>query len=591
MQSSFESIRSDRVLRSYIMAGWASVAVVLVTASLSYAQETSASIGTYDRAGYAKQSRSVTYAQHGMAATSDLRATQAAVDILRAGGSAVDAAIAANAVLGVVEPMSCGIGGDLFSICWSAEEDELVGLNASGRAPQLATRAEFKRRELDQIPISGGLAWSVPGCVSGWQDLRDRYGKLPLAAVLAPAIDLAENGFPVAPVIAGYWLGAEAALAETPEAAGTFLIDGKAPREGQMFRNPRLAKTYRMIAEQGAEAFYRGEIAQEIDRYSRSREDGLMRASDLASHQSTWVTPVSTSYRGYDVWELPPNGQGIAALQILNVMEQRDVKSMGWGSPEYAHLFVEAKKLAFADRAEYYADMAMANVPVDQLISKEYAAARAKLINMDKSMVGVPAGDPQLINGDTVYLCVVDSDRNCCSLIQSNYYGFGSKLVAGDLGFALQNRGALFSLDENHLNSLEPGKRPFHTIIPAMVTKDGRPELVFGVMGGDMQPQGHAQVLMNWIDFGMNIQMAGDAARIRHDGSATPTGVPEKEAGGTVLLESGIPAETVASLKAKGHQTSTGGSFGGYQAIRIDWDGGVLQGATEARKDGAALGY
>ncbi len=567
------------------------VLLSLVFTNVLRAQGEGTVIGTYDRAGYPKQSRSVTYAQHGMAATSDLRATQAAIDILRAGGSAADAAIAANAVLGVVEPMSCGIGGDLFSICWSPDDGELVGLNASGRAPQMATRAEFKRRNLEQIPIDGGLAWSVPGCVAGWEDLHDRYGKLPLATILAPAIELAENGFPVAPVIAGYWSSAEESLKETPEAAATFLIDGKAPREGQLFRNPRLAKTYRMIAERGAEVFYRGEIAQEIDRYSRSREDGLLRASDLASHQSTWVKPVSTSYRGYDVWELPPNGQGIAALQILNVTEQYDVKSMGWGSPEYAHLFVEAKKLAFADRAKYYADMAMADVPVDQLISKKYAAQRAKLIDVDKAMVGVPAGDPQLAHGDTIYLCVVDSQRNCCSLIQSNYYGFGSKLVAGDLGFALQNRGALFSLDEAHLNTLEPGKRPFHTIIPAMVTKDGRPELVFGVMGGDMQPQGHAQVLMNWIDFGMNIQMAGDAARIRHNGSATPTGVPEEEAGGTVTLESGIPDATVSALQAKGHKTSTGGSFGGYQAIRIDWEGGVLQGATEARKDGAALGY
>lgn len=589
MLSSFESAQCHTGLRSSTATGWVSLAAVVAMVCPSYAQD--APIGTYDRGGYAKQSRSVTYAENGMAATSDLRATQAAVDILRAGGSAVDAAIAANAVLGVVEPMSCGIGGDLFSICWSAADTELVGLNASGRAPQMATRAEFKRRKLDQIPISGGLAWSVPGCVSGWQDMHDRYGKLSMAEVLAPAIELADSGFPVAPVIAGYWKGAEASLAGTSEAAATFLINGKAPREGQIFRNPRLAATYRLIAEQGAEVFYRGKIAQEIDRYSRSRDDGLLRASDLASHQSTWVEPVSASYRGYDVWELPPNGQGIAALQILNVMEEYDVKAMGWGSPEYSHLFVEAKKLAFADRAKYYADMAMVDVPVEQLISKKYAAERSRLIDRETAMVGVPTGDPQLEHGDTVYLCVVDSDRNCCSLIQSNYYGFGSKLVAGDLGFALQNRGALFSLQQDHLNSLEPGKRPFHTIIPAMVTKDGRPELVFGVMGGDMQPQGHAQVLMNWIDFGMNIQMAGDAARIRHDGSATPTGVPEAAAGGTVLTESGIPAETVAALKAKGHQMSTGGSFGGYQAIHIDWDGGVLQGATEARKDGAALGY
>jgi gamma-glutamyltranspeptidase/glutathione hydrolase len=526
-----------------------------------------------------------------MAATSDLRATQAAVDILRAGGSAVDAAIAANAVLGVVEPMSCGIGGDLFSIHWSAEDKELVGLNASGRSPQLANREQFKKRNLDEIPIDGALAWSVPGCVAGWQDLHDRYGKLSMQQVLAPAIKLAEEGFPVAPVIAGYWKNAEESLAKSPEATATFLIDGKAPEAGDIFKNPRLARTYRMIAEQGAAPFYSGAIAAEIDRYSRSRPDGLLRDTDLAAHKNEWVEPVSTNYRGYDIWELPPNGQGIAALQILNIIEPYDVRSMGWGSPEHAHLFVEAKKLAFADRAKYYADMSMADVPLNDLISKEYADKRRKLIDPDKALVGVPPGDPQLVNGDTIYLCVVDKDRNCCSLIQSNYYGFGSKLVAGDLGFALQNRGALFSLDPNHLNTLEPGKRPFHTIIPAMVTKDGRPELVFGVMGGDMQPQGHAQVLMNWIDFGMNIQMAGDAARIRHDGSATPTGVPEEEAGGTVLLESGIPRKTAKALKAKGHVVDSGGSFGGYQAILIDWERGILQGATEARKDGAALGY
>ncbi len=548
-------------------------------------------VGTYDRAGYAKQSRSVTYAVHGMAATSDLRSTQAAIEILKAGGSAVDAAIAANAVLGVVEPMSCGIGGDLFSICWSPEDKKLVGLNASGRAPQLATLEAFKQRELETIPTYGPLAWSVPGCVAGWHDLHSKYGKLPWAELFEPAIKLAEDGFPVAPVIAGYWRGAQDRLAESPEAKATYLVDGQAPAEGDVFRNPRLAKTYRLIATQGAEAFYQGSIAQEIDRYSRAQEDGLLRLEDLKAHENEWVDPVSTSYRGYDVWELPPNGQGIAALQMLNIIEPFDIHAMGWGSPELAHLFVEAKKLAFADRAKFYADMRMADVPLEELISKDYAATRRELLDPDQALVGVPAGDPKLVHGDTVYLCVVDKDRNCCSLIQSNYYGFGSQLVAGDLGFALQNRGALFSLDENHLNVLAPGKRPFHTIIPAMVTQDDRPVLVFGVMGGDMQPQGHVQVLMNWIDFGMNIQMAGDAARIRHDGSATPTGVPEEEAGGTVFTESGIPAETVEALKGKGHTLSTGGSYGGYQGILIDWDRGILHGATEARKDGAALGY
>jgi gamma-glutamyltranspeptidase/glutathione hydrolase len=551
----------------------------------------SENIGTYDRAGYPKQSRSVTYAVNGMAATSDLRSTQAAIEILQAGGSAVDAAIAANAVMGVVEPMSCGIGGDLFSICWSPDDQKLVGLNASGRSPQLATIDELRKRGLSEIPTYGPLAWSVPGCVMGWHDLHRKYGKLAWAELFQPAIRLAEEGFPVAPVIAGYWSGAQKRLAETAEATETFLVDGKPPKEGDVFRNPQLANTYRQIAELGAKVFYEGEIAKEIDRYSRAQPDGLLRLADLQKHRNEWVDPVSTSYRGYDVWELPPNGQGIAALQILNLIEPHDVQAMGWGSPQLAHLFVEAKKLAFADRAKFYADMQMADVPLEGLISKEYARQRGKLFNPDKALVGVPAGDPKLVQGDTIYLCVVDKDRNCCSLIQSNYHGFGSQHVAGNLGFALQNRGALFSLDPQHLNCLQPGKRPFHTIIPAMVTQNGRPVFVFGVMGGDMQPQGHAQVLMNWIDFGMNIQMAGDAARIRHDGSATPTGIPEEESGGTVFTESGIPADTVEALKAKGHQLSSGGSYGGYQGILIDWERGILHGATEARKDGAALGY
>jgi gamma-glutamyltranspeptidase / glutathione hydrolase len=561
--------------------------LILSTTTDVTAQE----IGTYDRAGHAKQSRSVSYGIHGMASTSDLHSTQAALRILQAGGTAVDAAIAANAVLGVVEPMSCGMGGDLFAICWAKGDSQLTGLNASGRAPALATLAEYQKRKLKIIPNYGPLSWSVPGCVAGWQDLHGKFGKLPWAELFKPAIELAENGFPVAPIIAGYWRAAATKLSETPDAKATYLIDGKAPTEGSIFRNPRLAKTYRMIAEHGADAFYKGPIAAELDRYSRSLPDGLMRAEDLAAHKNEWVAPVSTNYRGYDIWELPPNGQGISALQMLNMIEPFDVKSMGWGSSELAHLFVEAKKLAFADRAAFYADMSMANVPVKQLISKEYAKQRMKLFDPRKAMTNVPAGDPKLIHGDTIYLCVVDNERNCCSLIQSNYHGFGSHLVPGELGFALQNRGALFSLDEKHPNCIAPGKRPFHTIIPAMVTKNGRPEFVFGVMGGDMQPQGHVQVLLNWIDFGMNIQMAGDAARIRHEGSASPNGEAETLPGGTVYVESGVPAATVESLKIRGHRVKQGGSYGGYQGILIDWDKGVLHGASEARKDGAALGY
>ncbi|MEZ6150040.1 MAG: gamma-glutamyltransferase [Pirellulaceae bacterium] len=568
----------------------AAIYAVNVTGQSENVDEVEA-IGTYDRAGYPKQSRSVSFAMHGMAATSDLRSTQAAVAILQAGGSAVDAAIAANAVLGVVEPMSCGMGGDLFAICWSPGFEKPVGLNASGRAPQLATLDAFRERGLEDIPTIGPLAWSVPGCVAGWHDLHQRYGRLAWAKLFEPAIQLAEEGFPVAPVIAGYWKGGEEQLAKTVEGASTYLIDGKAPEAGDIFRNPRLAQTLRLLAEQGAVAFYQGEIAQEIDRYSRSLEGGLLRLTDLATHENEWVEPVSTNYRGFDIWELPPNGQGIAALQMLNLIEPYDVAGMGWGSPEWIHLFVEAKKLAFADRAKFYADMKMADVPLTELISKEYARQRGSLIDPDRALVGVPAGDPKLVHGDTVYLCVVDNDRNCCSLIQSNFHGFGSQRLAGNLGFVLQNRGALFSLDEHHLNRLAPGKRPFHTIIPAMVTQHERPVLVFGVMGGDMQPQGHVQVLMNWIDFGMNIQMAGDAARVRHDGSASPTGAAESDGGGRVMTESGIPQATRQALQAIGHQVGIGGSFGGYQAILIDWERGVLQGATEARKDGAAAGY
>ncbi len=551
-------------------------------------------IGGYDRAaGAERQTRSVTFAQHGMAATSDMRASQAAIDVLRDGGSAVDAAITANCVLGVVEPMSCGIGGDLFSIVWDSQKKELAGLNASGRSPQLATLATFEKRGLQHIPMSSALSWSVPGCVSGWHDLHRRYGRLPWKRLFQPAIELAEQGFPVAPVIAGYWKSAEATLLATEPARQTFLIDGqRAPREGEIVRNPQLGKTLRRIADLGAVDFYQGEIADAIDAYSRSLEDdGLLRKSDLQAHRNDWIEPVSTNYRGYDVWELPPSGQGISVLQMLNMIEPYNVREMGWGTPESTHLFIETKKLAYADRARFYADLDMADVPVKQLISKKYAQQRGQLYQPDQALKMVPAGDPKLIHGDTVYLCVVDKDRNCCSLIQSNFQGFGSGLIAGQLGFAMQNRGALFALDANHPNALAPGKRPFHTIIPALVTRDQKPVFVFGVMGGDMQPQGHVQILMNWIDHRMNIQMAGDAARVRHEGSATPTGLPEDPPGGTVYVESGIPEETVTALKAKGHTVVRGGGMGGYQGILIDWEKGVLQGATESRKDGVALGY
>jgi gamma-glutamyltranspeptidase/glutathione hydrolase len=534
-------------------------------------------------------------ARHGIVCTSQPLASQAGLDVLRRGGNAVDAAIAANAVLGVVEPMSCGIGGDLFIIYYDAKTKKLHGLNASGRSPYDLTIDKVRAAGHEYLPTFGPLSWSVPGCVRGWDDLRKAHGTWPLAELLAPAIEYAEEGFGVSPVIGGDWKSSADGLAETPEAAATFLInDGgkrRAPRVGEIMKNPQLAATYRRIARYGADDFYTGEIAKTIVAYSK-RVGGYFSDRDLADHTSDWIEPVSTNYRGYDVWELPPNGQGIAALQMLNLLEPYDLRRFGPGSAEWLHLFVEAKKLAYADRARYYADTAMADVPTARLISKTYAAERRKLIDLDKALTEVPHGDEKLVHGDTIYLSVVDKDRNCCSLIQSNYYGFGSQLVPDDLGFALQNRGALFALDPKHPNALAPHKRPFHTIIPAMVTKDDRPVFCFGVMGGDMQPQGHVQVLVNLIDFGMNPQAAGDAARIRHGGSAEPTGKPAAPNGGTVFVESGVSDAAVAELKRLGHQVvRASGGYGGYQGILIDWQNGTLVGASETRKDGHAAGW
>ncbi len=538
------------------------------------------------------QSRSVVVAKNGIVATSHPLAAEAGLDVLKAGGNAADAAIAANAMIGLVEPMSCGIGGDLFIIYWDAKTQKTYGLNASGRSPYNLTRAVFREKNLIEIPTEGPLAWSVPGCVHGWEEFRKRFGTRPLAELLAPSVRYADEGFPVTEIIAGGWKGAEKTLQKYPDTAATYLIEGRAPVAGELFANPRLAATYRLIAEHGPDAFYNGPIAEKIVAFSEAN-GGYFSLRDFAEHTSEWVEPVSTNYRGYDVWELPPNGQGIAALQMLNILEAYDLRQMGHNSPDYVHLFLEAKKLAFADRASFYADPAFAtDLPVRQLISKEYASQQRKRIDPNKASVNVPPGNPLLQTGDTIYLTVVDKDRNCCSLIQSNYFGFGSKLVAGDVGFCLQNRGALFALDETHANRLEPHKRPFHTIIPALATKDGKPWLCFGVMGGDMQPQGHVQVLVNMIDFGMNVQLAGDAARVRHDGSATPTGKAMEPDGGKVALESGVPAATVKALQERGHVVGrTGDGFGGYQAILIDHAHGTLHGGTDARKDGAAAGY
>lgn len=545
----------------------------------------------FDRGGtFPFQGRSVTIAKHGIVATSHPLASQAGLDILKAGGNAADAAIAANAMLGVVEPMSCGIGGDLFVIYWDAKTKKLHGLNGSGRSPYGISRELFREKGLKDIPISGPLSWSVPGCVHGWETLRKRFGAKPLADLLAASIEAAQEGFPVSEVIAGYWKSAESALKKWPNSAKTLLVDGdRAPHEGEVFRNPHLAASYHAIAKEGPDAFYRGAIAQAIAAASK-QYGGYLTEKDLADHTSDWVDPVSTNYRGYDVWELPPNGQGIAALQMLNILEQHDLKALGHNSADHIHLFIEAKKLAFADRAKFYADPAFGELPTKELISKEYGQRQNQRIDLAKAAEDVPAGDPKLSHGDTVYLSVIDKDRNCCSLIQSNYYGFGSDVVPGDIGFAIQNRGCLFALNETHLNRLEPHKRPFHTIIPAMITKDGRPWLCFGVMGGDMQPQGHVQIVVNLIDFGMNVQAAGDAPRVSHQGSATPTGTPA-DGSGMVSVEAGVTDDVVKELRSRGHKVARARGYGGYQGILIDWDQNVLHGATESRKDGMAVGY
>jgi gamma-glutamyltranspeptidase / glutathione hydrolase len=538
-----------------------------------------------------KAGRSVTMATHGMAATSHPLATQIALDVLKRGGNAVDAAIAANAALGLMEPMSCGVGGDLYAIVWDAKTKKLYGLNSSGRSPYRATRELFAEKGMKSIPTTGPLSWSVPGCVDGWDALRKRFGTMTFEKLLAPTITYAEDGFPVTEVIAGYWRGGEKSLRKHPDGAKVFLPDGRAPRAGELFRNPALARVYRAIGKDGRDAFYKGEIARAIVAFSEKNE-GLFTLRDLADDDPIWVDPVSTTYRGYEVWEIPPPGQGIAVLQMLNILEGYDLKKYGPDSPDYWHLLIEAKKLAYADRARFYADPGFTKVPVAELIAKPYAEVRRKRISLERAATNVPAGDPKLTHGDTIYLCVVDKDRNCVSLIQSNYNGFGSGMVPGELGFALQNRGTLFALDAEHPNRLEPHKRPFHTIIPALVTRAGAPWLTFGVMGGDMQPQGQVEVLCNLIDFGMNVQEAGESPRIEHTGSATPTGKPADEEGGTVLAEEGIPPRVVEELRRRGHPVRmVKRNGGGYQGILIDAKTGVLHGASEARKDGCAAGY
>jgi len=582
------------------------------------------SFGQIDRiTGKPFATRSEVLARHGMVCTSVPAATQVGLDILKRGGNAVDAAIAANATLGLMEPVSNGIGGDLFAIVYSAKENKLYGINGSGRSP-LGLSYEQMKAELDKlhrktIPPRGMLPISVPGTVDAWNELHKKFGKLKLSDDLAPAVKYAEEGFPVTELIAFYWHFGPEVYKDLPGGfLETYTLDGKSrtPAKGDIFKNPALAKTLRLIGEKGRDAFYKGEVADKIDKFMREN-GGFLRKADFEKHTSTWVDPVSTNYRGYDVFELPPNGQGVATLQILNILEGFDLKSMGRNSAETLHAMIEAKKIAWADRAKFYADPEFAKIPLAGLLSKEYAAERRKLIDPGHAAKAVEAGVPPangtesqatreplqdsaatpkrspVDDGDTIYMCTADDEGNMVSLIQSNYRGMGSGIVVPGLGFMFQDRGELFSMEPGHANVYAPGKRPFHTIIPGFVMKDGKPWEAFGVMGGGMQPQGHVQVLTNQIDFGLNAQEAGDASRWQHEGDNEPTG-EKMEKGGYVEVESGIPYEIVRELEKRGHEVRFDiGGYGGYQAIKVELHDGqrVYVGASESRKDGQAAGY
>ena len=532
--------------------------------------------------------RSEVNSQNGMVATSHPLATQIGIDILKQGGNAIDAAIAANAALGLMEPTGSGIGGDLFAIIWSAKDKKLYGLNASGRSPESLNLQYFKDKNMTKIPSFGPLPVSVPGCVDGWFEMHAKFGILNMEQILKPAIGYARDGFPVTELIGYYLTSTSRRFKDYPNFADTYMPNGKPLVKGTVFKNPYLANTYEKIAKGGKDAFYKGEIAKTIANFIQE-QGGFLSEKDLANNTSEWVEPISSNYRGYDVWELPPNGQGTAVLQILNIMEGYNVKEMGFGSAEYIHHFTEAKKLAFEDRAKYYADMDFNKLPIDQLISKEYATERRKLINPNRAARSYDAGE--LEQGNTIYMTVADKFGNMVSLIQSNYRGMGSGMVPSKLGFMLQDRGELFSLEEGHFNVFEPKKRPFHTIIPAFITKNDKPWISFGLMGGAMQPQGHAQIVINLIDFEMNLQEAGDAPRMQHNGSSEPTGGKMTD-GGQLVLESGFDYETIRDLMRKGHKVGFElGSYGGYQAIMWDEINKVYFGASESRKDGQAAGY
>jgi len=531
-------------------------------------------------------SRSEVIAKNGMVATSHPLASQIGLQILKDGGNAIDAAIAANAALGLMEPTGNGIGGDLFVILWDAKTKKLYGLNASGPSPQNISIEYFTAKNLEKIPSYGSLPVSVPGAVDGWIKLHERFGKLPFEELFKPTIDYANNGFPLTETIAYYLELSSQRFKTYPNFKNVWMPDGIYLKKGDVFKNPKLANTLSDIATSKRSSFYEGDMAKIMSDFVIS-QGGFLSTNDLAQYHAEWVEPVSTNYRGYDVWELPPNGQGIAALQILNLLERYNINKMGLFSSEYIHHFVEAKKLAFADRAKYYADPDFNDIDIHYLISKEYADLRAKHINPLKSSISDNAGS--LKDGDTIYLTTADKEGNMVSLIQSNYRGMGSGMVPPGLGFMIQNRGELFSLDKDHANSLVGGKRPFHTIIPAFITKDNKPFISFGVMGGATQPQAHAQIAINIIDFNLNLQEAGDAPRIVHTGSSQPTDEVMVN-GGSLSLEKAFTETIIEELKTKGHIINyQPGIFGGYQAIMLK--DGIFYGASESRKDGHAVGY
>ena len=563
----------------------------LVAVLVSWALIGSVAVAADRPEGHSFATRSVTVARHGMVAAAHPLAVQIGLDVLKRGGSAVDAAIAVNAALGLMEPVSCGLGGDLFAMVWDPVTAKLYGLNGSGRAPLALTPDKVPAEKDGTIPVYSVYSWTVPGCADGWFELHKRFGRLPMKELLAPTIAYAREGVPVPQIIAGSWARGVWVFGDKPGFAEVFMPGGRAPAEGEPFANPALARTLERLAAGGRDAYYRGEIADAIVAFSK-KVGGFFSKEDLARHAGEWQEPISTTYHGYQVWELPPNGQGLAALEMLNVLERFDLKAMGRDNPDFWHVMVEAKKLAFADRARYYADPTFSPAPVAALLDKAYAARQAQRIDMKKAARDVEPGAPALGRGDTTFLVTADERGMMVALIQSNYTGFGSGYVIPELGFGIHSRGALFSLQAGHPNVLAPGKRPFHTIIPAFLGKDGKPLMAFGVMGGDMQPQGHAQVVVNLVDLGMNLQEAGDAARFYHTEDNEPTGTKMKN-GGVLHLESGVGQDVRQELIRRGHRLveANGVVFGGYQAIWRDPATGVYFGASESRKDGCAAGY